>query len=222
MATISSLYDEEGWTPNPRALDTPASIPYYFAVFRDATERKLLGVRQAAQFKGVISKRLIRLLDDSLTMIEDRVFKLDNDFDFLVTAQHVYILRPAGFERIAQVEKFASAKAREKTLALGGQVTFVDFEALADFVAGHKRAARLVAALSARAGLNEIQKSRFRLAAADTGVTLQNVGRKIRPAPGSEMPFLELLDDRRYTTAIKTGPKEAYVASSRKPISRPT
>ena len=119
MATISALYDEEGWTSNPAALTasaaTPANIPYYFAVFRDSLERKLLGVRQAAQFKGVLTKRLIRLLDDSLTMIEDRVFKLDNDFDFLITSQHVYILHPGGFERIAQMEKFVSAKAREKT-----------------------------------------------------------------------------------------------------------
>jgi hypothetical protein len=117
LATVNALYDEEGWAPNPHALDAIASIPYYFAVFRDAANVKLLGVRQATQFKGVVSKRFIRLLDDSLTMIEDRIFKLDNDFDFLVTSEHVYILRPAGFERIAQIEKFASAKAREKTLA---------------------------------------------------------------------------------------------------------
>jgi hypothetical protein len=51
---------------------------------------------------------------------------------------------------------------------------------------------------------------------------LFNIGRRIGPAAGSELAFLELLDDRRYATAIETGPKEAFVASSRKPVRGPS
>lgn len=55
-------------------------------------------------------------------------------------------------------------------------------------------------------------------AARDTNVSIEEHGRKINPAAGAELAFLELLDDRRYTAGIKTGPKEAYVASSRRPV----
>jgi hypothetical protein len=218
MVTISDLYNEEGWPSNARALRNAEDIMYYFGVFRDHSRRKLIGVRRAAQFKSVVKSRLIRLADDSLTMVNDHLFRLDNEFDFLITRNHVYILHPAGLERIAQVEQLVSAKAREKALALGRQITFVDFASIAEFVAHHKRAARAVVALVSREGLNNISRSKLAVAARETDVVLVNIGRKISPATGSEMAFLELLDDRRYATAIKTGPKEAYVANSRKPV----
>jgi hypothetical protein len=52
---------------------------------------------------------------------------------------HVYILHPAGFERIAEIEEFAAAKAHQMTLALGTKVKFISFTELANYVAKHKR-----------------------------------------------------------------------------------
>lgn len=218
MEVIRSLHDEEGWPPNPQILRNPAGIAYYFAVFRDNTGRKLLGVRRAAQFKGVVKSHLVRLFDDSLTMVQDHLFKLDHDFDFLVTPQNVYILHPTGFERIAEIEALVSASAREKALALGQKVRFADFARIAEFVTTHKRAAKLIAALSSRGDLDRIKRSRFIAAAEETGVELEENRGKILPASDSEVAFLELLDDRRYTTSMKTGPKDAYVASSRRRV----
>lgn len=218
MVTISELYAEEGWDVNADALQHPQNIPYYFVVFRDSRKRKIVGVRRATQFKGVVKRRLIRLIDDSLRMVGDNLFRLDNEFDFLITRQHAYILHPVGFERVAEIEEWVSAKAQEKAKALGTKVKFADFTGIAEFVVHHKRAARLVSALISRGGLESVKRSRFIASAKETGVALVNVKQKIAPAAGSEMGFLELLDDRRYTTAIKTGPKEAYVASSRRPV----
>jgi Domain of unknown function (DUF4868) len=217
MANVKSIFEEEGWASNPHVLSERASLSYYFAVFRDQTKRKLVGVRRAAQFKGVVKSRFIRLLDDSVAMIEDRLFRLDHEFDFLVTDQNVYVLNPAGFEQVAEIEALATARV-QNTLSLGKKIRFVDFESLADFAEHHKKAARLVAALGARSGLDRISGSKFKLAARDTQVELERVGKQIRPANGSEIAFLELLDDRRYTTALKPGAKDAYVASSRRPI----
>ena len=70
----------------------------------------MLGVRQATQFKGAFKGHSLSLIDDTLKMVPDHVFKLDDEFDFLITAQHVYILRPDGFR--------AAARAREMTLEL--------------------------------------------------------------------------------------------------------
>lgn len=220
MGSIHALYDEEGWAINLAALQNPGRISYYFAVFRDDQNRKLLGVRRATQFKGIVKSHLVSFLNDSLTMVDDRVFKLDHEFDFLITDRHVYILHPNGFESIAAIEAFASERAAEKTVALGEQVRFVDFSGLAGFVANHKRAARIVAALTARADMNRIRRRGFEDAARETGVGVERRGSKIRPLVGSELAFLELLDDRRYTTAIRQGGKAAFVAASRKPIPR--
>jgi len=220
MATIRALYEEEGWVPNPAALREPADISHYSAVFRDGAQRKLVGVRRAAQFKGVVKSRgrLITLVDDTVTVVADQVFKLDKEFDFIVTRGHVYILNPTGFAGVADIEDLALAQARRKAMALGRRISFVDFSELSNFVAGHKRAARLVAALSARDDLNRVERAKVERAAAETEVRLEPAGRKLRPAAGSEIGFLELLDDRRYADSIRSGPKEAYVANSRRRV----
>jgi hypothetical protein len=158
----------------------------------------------------------LSVVDDTLKMVADRVFKLDDQFDFLITAQHVYILHPAGFERIAEIEAFAAQEARAMTLALGATVKFIDFGELADYVAKHRRAARLVAALNGRNDLYAIKRSLFTKSAGESGVLLEKKGHKLTPANGSEIGCLELLDDRRYTTALKPGPKSAFVASGRR------
>ena len=106
--------------------------------------------------------------------------------------------------------RFASVKAEEMTLRLGDTVKFLDFTGLAQVVAKHKRAARLVAALKARSDLGSIKRS-ISQAAEETGVKLEKVGRKLVPKAGDEIGCLELLDHRRYTTALKAGPKPAFV-----------
>ena len=218
MGAVAALYGEEGWDINAGALADPALLVYYFGVFRDAQGRKLLGVRQATQFKGAVKGRFLSVIDDTLRMVADRVFKLDNEFDFLITAQHVYILHPTGFERIAEIEAFALEKAKEMSLALGTTVKFLDFTQLAEFVGSHKRAARLVAALKARGDLGTIRRSMFSKAAEETGVQLDMAGRKLTPKEGSEIGCLELLDHRRYTTTLRPGAKPAFVATSRRAL----
>ena len=108
-------------------------------------------------------------------------------------------------------------KAEEMTLRLGDTVKFLDFTGLAQVVAKHKRAARLVAALKARSDLGVIKRSMFSQAAEETGVKLEKLGRKLVPK-AREIDCLELLDHRRYTTALKAGPNPAFVATSRRPI----
>src|ERR1700730_11783755 len=218
MASILALYVDEGWSINAGALSDPKKINYYFAVFRDKHARKLVAVRQATQFKGAFKGRFLSVFDNTLRMIPDKVFKLDDKFDFLITKQHVYILHPLAFDRIAEIEEYASARAHHLTLALGTAVKFMDFTELAEFVAGHKRAARLVSALTSRNDLRSIKTALFIKAAHETGVKLKRTGTKIVPDKGSELGCLEMLDDRRYTTALRSGAKPAFVASGRRRI----
>jgi hypothetical protein len=139
MALVRALHEEEGWDIKAGALNDPKNIAYYFGVFRDNQGRRLTAVRQATQFKGAFKGKFLSVVDDTLRMVTDRVFKLDDQFDFLITAQHVYILHPAGFERTAEIEEFAAVKARAMTLELGATVKFIDFTDLSNYVAKHRR-----------------------------------------------------------------------------------
>lgn len=61
-------------------------IVYYFAIFHSDNGNKCIGVKRPAQFKSLLKKRnaLMRWADDTLIAIPDDVFKLDNDFDFVI------------------------------------------------------------------------------------------------------------------------------------------
>jgi hypothetical protein len=89
---------------------------------------------------------------------------------------------------------------------------------LANYVAKHKRGARLVAALNERSDLHAIKRAMFVKSAKEIGIELENTSGKLVPAKGSEIGLLERLDDRPYTTALKPGPRPAFVASSRRRI----
>lgn len=218
---VRTLYGEQNWPNSSAALQQSKDLAYYFAVFQDDVGRKLIGVRRASQFKAILSaqNRLIRWVDDSLKVMAENVFRLDNDFDFVISRETVYILRPSGFEFISDVSTAASEKAREKALALSEILPFVGFERIADYAASHRRAARLIAAISIRDDLNKIQKDRLRVAAQGTKVELEETDGKLQPKQGNELGFLELLDHRRYTTSLTDDPPTAFVASSRHPVS---
>ena len=218
MVAARSLYEEDGWPTGANALSDPTQVVYYFGAFRDNQGRKLIGVKRAAQFKGTVKKRLVSLLDDTPRMVSNKTFRLEDDFDFLITCGHVFILRPDGFERVGEIEAMASAKAKTMASNLSNSIKFLDFAGLANFVATHKRGARLVVALSHRTDLGSISRAKFCKAAKESDVKLQTVGRKLAPIAGHEIGCLQLLDDRRYTTALVKGKTRAFVANSRRPV----
>lgn len=217
---VREIYAEENLPVDSAALGKTKDLLYYFVIFRDEAGRKVVGVRRATQFKAILSaqNRLIRWMDDSLRAMTDNIFRLDNDFDFIIGLENIYILRPSGFEYIADVNALVSEKAKEKALALSTSIDFVDFASLAEYAGSHKRAARLISAISIRNDLDKIKNDKLRVAAQQTCVELEEIDGKIRPKKGHEIGFLELLDNRRYTTSFTDELPRPFIAASRQAI----
>lgn len=80
-ASVRDLHEAGTLDISTAALSDPSDVFCYFARLTDKKQRCLTAVRRATQFKGVIKSknRLVRMLDDTLTIIEDTVFKLDNE-----------------------------------------------------------------------------------------------------------------------------------------------
>jgi hypothetical protein len=131
----------------------------------------------------------------------------------------VLILRPSGFEYIAGVEQAAADAAIEGTREIGRALRCVDFSDLADFVATHRRAARLVGSIRARDDLRRTEVDKLKRRCRENGIDFTTVRGKIKPAEGSELDFLELLDRRRYQVDL-VGEEELYIAPNRRVISR--
>lgn len=214
------LFAAENLATDAHGLDEPADLVSYFAIFRDEDNAKLMAFKRATQFKGVLKKHLVTIINDALHIVPDQLFKLDNDFDFLIFDDRILIWHPIGFIFTADMDAQIAACAAANVDSIAEDITCVDFAGLKAFVSKHKLAMRLVAALKSRTDLVSVSKTRLRAECRDSGVKVVQKGERLVPAEGSEMGFLMLLDRRRYTVTLIPKQPETYEAASRHAAAR--
>jgi len=199
------------------ALDEPADVFCYFARLTDKEQRRLTALRRATQFKGVLKckNRLVRMLDDTLKIIDDDVFKLDSDFDLLVDAANVHILRPSGFEFAGKLQQAILDAVPENLRALRKDLPFVDLDGIESYAGKHPRAARYLASIRGQDETTNIDKAALKKLCKSTGVEVSESKGKIAVSAGHEMGFLEVLDRRRYALELVKGQPERFKARSR-------
>ncbi len=196
---------------------------FYFSIFRDANDIKIIAVHRASQFKGIVKarNRLISLIDDTLKLVPDDVFKLDQDFDYIILEKEVWILHPTGFEFTAGIEESIAKKLAKNITEVAKSITCVDFGKFRDFITDHKRAGWLIAGLRSRADIHLTSPKKLKKGCKTNGIRVIETDGKIYPSPGFELAFLELLDRRRYQILLIDGEEELYVAPNRRGVPRP-
>jgi hypothetical protein len=188
----------------------------YFARFVDTQGRKLTAVRRASQFKGVLKKKMIQFLDDSLKMIDDRVFKLDEDFDYLVDSIQVYILRPSGLEFTAQLQDEIKKAVPANIKEIQKEMAFVDFSGISEYAQKHPRAARYLASIKSRGEAQNVDAEKLKSYCQKTGVAYVERDGKVVVEDKAVMGFLEVLDRRRYEVDLVVQEEpEIYRATGR-------
>jgi hypothetical protein len=219
-ASIRELHEATNLSTDAGALDEPDDVFCYFGRLVDSKNRRLTAVRRASQFKGILKSknRLVRMIDDTLEIIPDTVFKLDNDFDLLVDGKTVHILRPSGFEYVGRLQSAILEAAPKNIAAIRKDVSFVLFDGIEEYAGKHPRAARYLASICGQETKN-IDKSLLKKLCKLTGVEVSESKGQLRVAAGHEMGFLEVLDRRRYEVSLIMEEPELYRASSRRKIS---
>jgi hypothetical protein len=214
------LHEAANLVIDATALSDPADVFCYFARLTDKKQQRLTALRRATQFKGVLKSRnrLVRMLDDTLKIIEDTVFRLDNDFDLLVDGTNVHILRPSGFEFAGKLQQTILDAAPENIKAIAKDIAFVMFDGIEKYAVKHPRAARYLASIRAQKETKSINKKLLKNLCRQTGVKISESEGKITIAEGHEMGFLEVLDRRRYELELVKGSPERFRAASRKKI----
>lgn len=219
-ASVRALHDVTMLEIDSAALRNPSDVFCYFARFTDTKQRHLTALRRATQFKGVLKNknRLVRLLDDTLKIIEDTVFKLDKDFDLLIDASYVHILRPSGFEFAGKLQEAILDAVPVNVAAIEKELTFIQFDGIAQYAAKHTRAARYLASIRTQRDMKNIDRAALIRLCKSTGVDVSESEGKVIIADGHEMAFLQVLDRRRYNLELVKDKPEKFVAGSRKLI----
>lgn len=221
-SSLRQLHEASNLDSDTAALSNPADVFCYFARFREKDGRRLTVVRRATHFKGILKSkgRLVRMLDDTLKIVDDPVFKLDNDFDMLIDSSNVHIFRPSGFEFVGKLQDAILNAVPNNIKIIQQDLPFVDFHSINEYATRHPRAARYLASIKAQSRTKNIDKEALKELCKRTGVEISESDGKIVIATGHEMGFLEILDRRRFEVELVKGEPERYRASSRKRIER--
>lgn len=197
------------------------SISFYFAIFTSQDGSKEMGVKRPAQFKGLLSKknRLMRMVDDTLEIIPDDIFKLDNDFDFIVDSNdRVMILHPTGFIFISDMEEVILRTISSALAQVSTRIPCINFGNIEAFIIGSKRAAKLLASIKSRPDLEFTSLEKLISRCQSLRLTVIEENGQIYPHESHVLDFLYVLDRRQYDIDITELDPEVYLAASRRQV----
>jgi len=219
MATsIRELHASVNLPLDSAALNDLKAIFCYFVRFTDRRGRRLTAVRRATQFKGIVKGRLLRFATNALQLIEDKVFKLDADFDLLADSAAIHILRPSGFEFTGSLQTSILLAVPKNIGVLKKDLDFVDFGIIAAYAERHPRAARYLASIRSQKSAKNIDRTALRRLCAENRVEVTLSKGTLKIAEGHVLDFLEVLDRRRYGVELVKGEPERFRAASRQKL----
>ena len=213
-AVIRELHDAKNLPFDGARLSDPETVFCYLARFTDDQERRLTAIRRAVQFKGVLKSKLLRFDDDTLRIMEDKVFKLDVDFDLLLDSAYTHIWRPSAFEFLGGLKQQILDAVPDNVGAITPDLPFVDLSSIEAYASSRPRAARYLASIRSQE-LQGMDRHALKALCESTGVDIQEVDGKITVNSGHEMGFLEVLDRRRYRLELVPDQPERFRAPSR-------
>ena len=189
----------------------------YFARLRDGGGRQLTALRRAAQFKGALNKqnRILSLGTDALQIVVNPIFQLNADFDVIVDTDTVHIIHPSSFKILGQIEEAIAEAVPRNVEVISQAVTYVEWANVKDYATTHTRAASLLASIRTNGYADNLDQAALEAHCKATGVLLENVGGKITVPEQHILPFLEVVDRRRYEIGLVAETRERYRASSR-------
>ena len=215
---LADLHKSQNLPLQADALNDVEQIFCYFARLANDQGRRLTCIRRATQFKGVLKSRLIQVVTDALKIVEERTFKLDNDYDLLIDDANIHILRATGFVSLAGIETVVMAAVPHNITRLQQQLPYVDFDSISAYASAHSRAAKVLASIcSAGEGAN-VSKERLIATCNECAAEVQIAADRVRPQVGHELNFLYVLDRRLFRVQLVEGQVERYQAGSRRPV----
>lgn len=209
------LYTAANLSIDGGALASPNEVFCYFARFTDSEGRRLTALKRATQFKGILKSRLLQFVSDALKLVEDKVFKLDLEFDLLIDEQTVHILRPSAFEFAGKLQGAILAAVATNIAAIKIQLKFVEYSNIQAYALSHPRAARYIASIRSQEEMKNIDKAALKRICKINGVPITESQGKIIVDDDAVMDFLEVLDRRRYQLELVKGSPERFKAASR-------
>ena len=189
----------------------------YFARLVDEDGNHLTALRRSTYFKSLGRGRIIQITSDTLRLVNNPLFKLDKDFDLLIDANQVHILRPSGFEYIGRLQEAIQNAVPQNIRKIKNDIPYVNWKPIEGYAMTHTRAARYLASI--KAWSQQVDKTALTSLCASTGVAIEeSLNGELIVDEKNIMGLLEVLDRRRYENELVLGSPERFRAASRSRI----
>ena len=217
---FKEILEEDQFPPGGTILRDPTRVFCYFARLADSQGNRLVGIRRSSTFKGLVKQRghLGRLVDDTLHLEPDNMFRLDSEFDLLVASDEVRILHPKGFESLARLREIIREAVPRNVEAVRQYLNFVDFGAIEEAATRDLRIARVLASVLTT-GISGVTLDSLRQYCQETNVDITVVNDRIIVAEDQVVDFLDALSRRLLTATLVPGEREVYRAPVRHRVS---
>jgi hypothetical protein len=215
---LRQLHESDNLPLDGNALKTTDDVFCYFAQLTDTSGQQITALKRAGQFKGALKSRFVRLATDALKMVHDRVFRLDHDFDVLIDAKHIHILRPSSFEFAGSLQSAILNAVPANVAEIVAELPFVDFTGIKVYAERHPRAARLLASIRSQNQGTGVDKAALKQLCKSTQVVFTEKKGQIVVDNANVLGLLEVLDRRRYEVELVRGTPERFRASSRQKL----
>lgn len=222
MVELSAVYDAGALDDLTNIHDHAHDVDFYFAEFWDNQQRRAVGIRKATKLKGTLNarNRLVRLVDDTLVLIQDDVLHLDTEFDVIVTNANVFILNARQAEQVAKIVEHVAETATAKVQAIHNAIPFLDLTRVAEKIGKHPRMARHAASIASNPNLANFQRAQIEALAAQHGIRFKELDSgRLQCRVTDEAKLLELLDARRYHLDLQGNGGDPYRATARQRVS---
>lgn len=214
-STLSDIRDAVNLDP-VGLLDVTDDIFYYFVRLVDMDGLRLTAIKRNIQFTGLIKKKVLSFSSDTLKLTEDKLFKLDHDFDLIIDSENIHIWRPNSFRLLADLNPVIMEAASEHLSSIQEHLPFIDFSPIVEYVTTRTRPAQYVAVINSRGRAKNINLSALQELCEQNNIELiEGEDGRSRINDNHIMPFLEVLDRRRYKIELVQDNAELYRAASR-------
>ena len=216
-ASLAELHEANSLSLNTPELQHIRKAFCYFLRGTDNNGRRLTAINRASQFKATLGKqgRLMAWLSDSLHVIPDPVMQLNAGFDIIIDSEFIHILHPASFRFLGNVNEVIAQAVPRNIETISKAASYVNWSNIEEYAIGHSRAASLLASIQTQGYAEDLDKIELESLCKKTGVALDSSGGQIAVPEGQILPFLEVMDRRRYEIGLVPETPEQYRASSR-------
>ncbi|WP_081377162.1 Kiwa anti-phage protein KwaB-like domain-containing protein [Rhizobium etli] len=222
MTALSEIFDVGALPDLTNLNDHVSEIEFYFGEFTDNQGRKAVGIRKATQLKATLTarNRLVRLVNDTVILIEEDTLKLDPQYDVIVTDANIFILNPRNVELVAQITEHVAATATAKVQHIQDTVLFLDMTRIQATIARHPQMARHAASIAANPNLANFQQARIEEMAVRHGIVFKTLADgRLQCRVQDHARLLEILDARRYHLDLAGNGGDPYRATGRQKVS---